>query len=112
MRQTLYWQAVQLLQWQLSFLSGNTKPTYCVRVAQSKMNHYEHALHFVLWGKWDDLFTLMLRSNDDILRKRIEQFLHAYYYSINHHEIIERHDQLIEYIDHAMKINDHHSLNV
>lgn len=70
------------------------------------MNHYEHALHYVLWGKWDDLFTLMLRARDDMLRKKIEQFLNAYYYSINHNEIIEKHDELIDYIDHALQNNN------
>lgn len=70
------------------------------------MDHYEHALHFVLWGKWDDLFTLMLRARDDMLRKKIEQFLNAYYYSINHNEIIEKHDELIDYIDHALQNNN------
>lgn len=76
------------------------------------MDHYEHALHFVLWGKWDDLFTLMLRANDDILRKKIEQFLNAYYYSINHNEIVEKHDELIEYIDYALRKSDIPSLKL
>lgn len=66
------------------------------------MDHYEHALHSVLWGKWDDLFTFMLRCQDDLLRKRIEQFLHAYYYSLNQQEIMTKHDDLIEYLDYAI----------
>lgn len=64
-------------------------------------NDYEHALHYVLWGKWDDLFTLMLRSHDDVLRKRIEHFLHAYYYALTHQEVVEKHDRLIAYLDYA-----------
>lgn len=65
------------------------------------MNDYEHALYYVLWGKWDDLFTLMLRSEDDLLRKRIEHFLYAYHYALNQDEIITKHDELIAYIDYA-----------
>lgn len=65
------------------------------------MNDYEHALHYVLWGKWDELFTLMLRSHDDVLRKRIEHFLHAYYYALSHQEVVEKHDRLIAYLDYA-----------
>lgn len=65
------------------------------------MNDYEQALHYVLWGKWDELFTLMLRSHDDLLSKRIEHFLHAYYYALNQTEIVEKHDQLIAYLDFA-----------
>lgn len=65
------------------------------------MNDYDHALHCVLWSKWEDLFTLMLRSRDDLLKKRIEQFLHAYFYSIDRQEVIDMHDQLIAYLDYA-----------
>lgn len=82
-----------------------------MKVAET-MNYYEHALHFVLWGKWDDLFTLMLRAQDDILRKRIELFLNAYYYSLNHNEIVEKHDELIEYLDHAMTKENQYTLKV
>jgi len=65
------------------------------------MTDYEQALYYVLWGKWDDLFTLMLRSHDDLLRKRIEHFLNAYYYALNQQEIVEKHDRLIAYLDYA-----------
>lgn len=62
---------------------------------------YEHALRYLLWGRWDELFTLMLRTNDDILGKRIQLFLHAYYYAPEQKTVLNTHDQLIEYIDHA-----------
>lgn len=65
------------------------------------MNDYEYALHYVLWGKWEDLFNLMLRSQDDLLRKKIERFLHAYYYALDQREIVQKHDRLISYLDHA-----------
>jgi hypothetical protein len=64
---------------------------------------YELALNYVLWGHWDDLFTLMLRTKDDLLEKKIHQFLHAYYYSSANKEIIATHDNLLFYIDHAME---------
>lgn len=66
------------------------------------MLDYEYALNYVLWGRWDDLFTLMLRTKDDLLCKKIQLFLHAYYYSHKQSEIIQTHDNLLFYIDHAM----------
>lgn len=66
------------------------------------IHDYEYALNYVLWGRWDDLFTLMLRTKDDMLGKRIQHFLHAYYYSTKQSEIVDTHDELLLYIDHAM----------
>ncbi|HLS24023.1 MAG TPA: YhdB family protein [Pseudogracilibacillus sp.] len=65
------------------------------------MTDYERALYYVLWGKWDDLFTLMLRSEDDLLKKKIERFLNAYYYALSQEEVVRKHDQLIAYLDFA-----------
>jgi len=76
------------------------------------MNEYEYALHCVLWGKWDELFTLMLKTEDDILKKQIEQFLHAYYYAVNQRDIIDYHDRLIHYLDYAIFVTEIHSLHV
>lgn len=64
---------------------------------------YDKALYYTLWGQWDDLLVLMVRTDDDILSKRIQQFLHAYNYSLDRQKIIESHDSLLYYIDHAMK---------
>lgn len=67
------------------------------------MKHdYEYALHYVLWGKWDELFTLMLRTEDDLLRKKIQHFLYAYYYSAKQAEMIQMHDALLHYVDYAL----------
>lgn len=63
------------------------------------MTDYEQALYFVLWGKWEELFSLMLRSKDDFLKKKIERFLHAYYYGGSQEEIVRNHDRLIAYLD-------------
>lgn len=64
---------------------------------------YDKALYYTLWGQWDDLLVLMVRTNDDILSKKIEHFLHAYHYSPDQTNIIQSHDDLLYYIDHAMK---------
>lgn len=67
------------------------------------MRHdYEYAFHYVLWGKWDDLFTLMLRTQDDLLRKKIQNFLYAYYYATKQTEMVQTHDALLHYVDYAM----------
>ncbi|MEI3607121.1 YhdB family protein [Pseudogracilibacillus sp. SE30717A] len=70
---------------------------------------YEYALNYVLWGRWDDLFTLMIRTNDDMLGKKIQLFLNAYYYSSKQKEIIDTHDELLFYIDHAIVSSTIHS---
>ncbi|RLL44974.1 hypothetical protein D8M04_08860 [Oceanobacillus piezotolerans] len=64
---------------------------------------YDKALYYTLWGQWDDLLVLMVRTNDDLLSKKIQQFLHSYNYSLDQRTIIEHHDNLLYYIDHAMK---------
>ncbi|WP_112182653.1 MULTISPECIES: YhdB family protein [Paraliobacillus] len=63
---------------------------------------YDKALYFTLWGQWDDLLVLMVRTHDDILSKKIEAFLHAFHYSHNEQQIMTDHDSLLHYIDHAM----------
>lgn len=68
-----------------------------------KIPDYDKALYYTLWGQWDDLLVLMVRTNDDMLSKRIQLFLHSYYYSTDQNNVLKSHDQLLYYIDHAMK---------
>ena len=67
------------------------------------MLDYDKALYYTLWGQWDDLLVLMVRTNDDLLSKKIQNFLNSYHYAIDERKIIESHDNLLYYIDHAMK---------
>lgn len=69
------------------------------------MLEYEYALNYVLWGRWDDLFTIMLRTKDNLLEKKIHQFLHAYYYPHHQQEMVETHNELLHYLEHAMSIH-------
>ncbi|MDY7045220.1 YhdB family protein [Virgibacillus sp. M23] len=64
---------------------------------------YDKALYYTLWGQWDDLLVLMVRTKDDLLSKKIQRFLHAYHYSIEERKIMNSHDNLLYYLDHAMK---------
>lgn len=64
---------------------------------------YDQALYYTLWGHWDELLILMTRTNDDILSKKIHLFLNAYHYSTEQKDIMELHDNLLYYVDHAMK---------
>lgn len=64
---------------------------------------YDRALYYTLWGQWDNLLVLMVRTNDDMLSKKIQLFLNAYHYSTDQSEVIESHDELLFYVDHAMK---------
>lgn len=64
---------------------------------------YDKALYYTLWGQWDDLLVLMVRTDDDMLSKKIQSFLHAFHYSVDESKIVNSHDSLLYYIDHAMK---------
>lgn len=64
---------------------------------------YDKALYNTLWGQWDELLILMVRTEDDLLSKRIEHFLHAFHYATDENAVITSHDNLLYYIDHAMK---------
>ncbi|UOQ46746.1 YhdB family protein [Gracilibacillus caseinilyticus] len=63
---------------------------------------YDKALYYMLWGQWDDLLVLMVRTNDDLLSKKIEQFLHAYHYPRSRDYLMNTHEELMHYIDHAL----------
>ncbi|GEN53057.1 MULTISPECIES: YhdB family protein [Halobacillus] len=67
------------------------------------MSHYDYdkALHFMIWGQWDDLLVLMVRTRDEFLSKKIETFLHSAYYPSKQSEMLESHEALLSYIDHA-----------
>lgn len=67
---------------------------------------YDKALYFTLWGQWDDLLVLMVRTKDDMLSKRIEAFLHAYHYTKNDDTVMSYHKNLLQYIDHAMEYQE------
>lgn len=64
---------------------------------------YDKALYYTLWGQWDDLLLLMVRTEDDILSKKIHLFLNAYHFSPDQEKILTAHDELLYYVDHAMK---------
>jgi len=70
------------------------------------MHEYEAALNDVMWGKWDDLFIVMVRTQDDFLSKKIHLFLQAYYYSNDQEDIAGTHEKLLHYLDHAIGTNE------
>ncbi|MFD1017647.1 YhdB family protein [Thalassobacillus hwangdonensis] len=63
---------------------------------------YDRALYYTIWGQWDDLLILMVRTDDHFLSKKIEVFLHAFHYSSTDQQLMESHEELLHYIDHAM----------
>ncbi|WP_217586069.1 YhdB family protein [Lentibacillus saliphilus] len=73
---------------------------------------YDKALYYTLWGHWDELLVLMVRTEDDLLSKKIQYFLNAYHYSPNERAILSAHDDLLYYIDHAMKYTPTVTLDV
>ncbi|GAA0490370.1 hypothetical protein GWK91_00680 [Virgibacillus sp. MSP4-1] len=66
------------------------------------MVDYDKAMYFTLWGQWDDLLVLMVRTDDDFLSKKIETFLHAYHYGYDETTIVGSHQNLIHYLEHAI----------
>lgn len=65
---------------------------------------YDKALYYTLWGSWDDLLLIMDRTEDDLLSRKIGQFLNEYNASINKAKINAFHDDLLHYLDHAMQL--------
>ncbi|MBM7551175.1 YhdB family protein [Thalassobacillus pellis] len=63
---------------------------------------YDKALYYTIWGQWDDLLILMVRTNDQFLSKKIETFLHAFHYHPSEQMVLDSHEDLLHYIDHAM----------
>ncbi|WP_078060083.1 MULTISPECIES: YhdB family protein [Gracilibacillus] len=63
---------------------------------------YDKALYYTLWGEWDNLLVLMVRTKDDLLSKKIEHFLHAYHYPVSDMYLTDMYNQLILYIDYAL----------
>ncbi|WP_079529218.1 YhdB family protein [Halobacillus hunanensis] len=62
---------------------------------------YDKALHYMIWGEWDELLILMVRTRDHFLSKKIEAFLHAFHYPGHETTLLESHESLLHYIDHA-----------
>lgn len=62
---------------------------------------YDRALYYTYRSQWDNLLILMVRTKDDILSKKIEHFLHAYYFQEND-LIVKKHlYALLQYADYA-----------
>ena len=64
---------------------------------------YDNALYCTLWGHWDDLLSIMAKTKDDLLSKKIEGFLTQLHFAVNEQEILSARDRLLYYIDHAMQ---------
>ncbi|WP_243387478.1 YhdB family protein [Bacillus kexueae] len=62
---------------------------------------YDKALYYTHRSQWDNLLILMVRTQDDLLSKRIEHFLHAYNFEHDYRVIEEKLYALLRYIDHA-----------
>ena len=62
---------------------------------------YDRALYYTHRSEWDNLLILMVRTKDQFLSKRIEQFLHAYNFERDYTVIETKLYNLLRYIDHA-----------
>lgn len=69
---------------------------------------YDKALYYTHRSQWDNLLILMVRTKDDLLSKRIEQFLHAYNFENNYAEVEKKLYSLLRYIDHAVETGHEH----
>lgn len=65
------------------------------------MDEYNCVLEYLINENWNGLFFIMLRTNDDILRKKIEQLLHAFEHALKYDDILMSHEALLSYIHHA-----------
>ncbi|WP_040204358.1 YhdB family protein [Neobacillus jeddahensis] len=62
---------------------------------------YDRALYYTHRSEWDNLLILMVRTKDQFLSKKIEQFLHAYNFERDYTVIESKLYSLLRYIDHA-----------
>lgn len=65
---------------------------------------YDKALYHTYRSEWDHLLILMVRTKDDLLSKKIEQFLHAYNFEKDYTVVQKRLNALLRYIDHALDV--------
>ena len=67
---------------------------------------YDKALYYTHRSQWDNLLILMVRTKDDFLSKKIEQFLHAYNFEKDYTVIENNLYSLLRYIDHASEFKE------
>jgi len=67
---------------------------------------YDRALYYTHRSEWDNLIVLMVRTKDDMLSKRIERFLHAYYFSKDYSLIERQLFSLLRFLEHAALVTD------
>ena len=65
---------------------------------------YDRALYYTHRSEWDNLLILMVRTKDQFLSKKIEQFLHAYNFEKDYTVLESKLYNLLRYIDHANEI--------
>lgn len=70
------------------------------------MMDYDRALFYTHRSQWDNLLVLMVRTKDDLLSKKIENFLHAYHFEHDYAVLEKQLNSLLRYIDHAAKTAD------
>jgi hypothetical protein len=68
---------------------------------------YDRALYYTHRSEWDNLLILMVRTQDQFLSKKIEQFLHAYNFEHDYSVIEKKLYSLLRYIDHANELMEH-----
>lgn len=74
------------------------------------MIDYDKALYYTHRSEWDNLIILMVRTKDDMLSKRIERFLHAYYFSKDYTLIERQLFSLLRFLEHAAEVTDHQNV--
>lgn len=82
------------------------------RVAKLNYADYDKALYYTHRSQWDNLLILMVRTEDDLLSKRIEHFLHAYNFERDDTIVEKRLYDLLQYIDHASFSGQEHENGV
>lgn len=70
------------------------------------MLDYDKALYYTHRSEWDNLIILMVRTKDHLLSKKIEYFLHAYFFSHDYTLIEQNLYSLLRYLEHAVIMTD------
>ncbi|WLR42752.1 YhdB family protein [Bacillus carboniphilus] len=69
-----------------------------------KSTDYDRALYYTHRSQWENLLILMVRTDDDLLAKRIEHFLHAYNFDSNYTNVEGKLNGLLQYVDNALNV--------
>jgi hypothetical protein len=82
---------------------SQTKTTSIERGILVDIRDYDKALFYASHLCCQDLIILMVQTKDDLLSKRIENFIISFKHAVNIKDVEKERQSLIEYVTHAVE---------